>query len=91
MTLQQKKRSPEFPGGPVVRTPCFDCGGMGSIPGQGTKIPHATWHGQKQTKKRTKERKKRKEKEANKIIESKVAQEDTKPNYEVRKLFFNNY
>ena len=20
---------------------------MGSIPGQGTKIPHATWHGQK--------------------------------------------
>ena len=23
-------------------------GGMGSIPGQGTKIPHAVWHGQKQ-------------------------------------------
>ena len=22
-------------------------GGAGSIPGQGTKIPHATWHGQK--------------------------------------------
>ena len=23
-------------------------GDMGSIPGQGTKIPHAVWHGQKQ-------------------------------------------
>ena len=29
----------EFPGGPVVRTPCFDCWDPGSIPGQGTKIP----------------------------------------------------
>ena len=28
----------EFPGGPVVRTPCFDCWDPGSIPGQGTKI-----------------------------------------------------
>ena len=30
----------EFPGGPVVRTPSFrsTAGGMGSIPGQGTKI-----------------------------------------------------
>ena len=24
------------------------------IPGQGTKIPHGTWHGQKQTNKQTK-------------------------------------
>ena len=31
----------EFPGGPVVRTQCFHCGDPGSIPGQGTKIPHA--------------------------------------------------
>ena len=34
-----------FPTGPVVKTPCFQCrvyGSMqGSIPGQGTKIPHA--------------------------------------------------
>ena len=29
----------EFPGGPVVRTQCVHCYGMGSIPGQGTKIP----------------------------------------------------
>ena len=36
----------EFPGSPVVRTCCFHCGGLGSIPGQGTKIPQATRHGQ---------------------------------------------
>ena len=29
-------------------------GGMGSIPGQGAKIPHAVWHGQKQKQNRTK-------------------------------------
>ena len=29
----------EFPGGPVIRTPCFLAKGPGSIPGQGTKIP----------------------------------------------------
>ena len=32
----------EFPGGPVVRTQCFHYCGLGSIPGQGTKIPQAT-------------------------------------------------
>ena len=34
----------DFPGGPVVKTPHFQCrdaGGLGSIPVQGTKIPHA--------------------------------------------------
>ena len=40
---------------PVVRTPHFHCGGKGLIPGQGTKILHATWNGQKQ---KTKEPKK---------------------------------
>ena len=30
----------EFPGSPVVRTWCFHCRGMGSIPGLGTEIPH---------------------------------------------------
>ena len=34
--------SREFPGRPVVRTQCFHCHGPGSIPGQGTKIMHAT-------------------------------------------------
>ena len=28
-------------------------GGLGSIPGQGTKISHATWHGQKKKKRKT--------------------------------------
>ena len=29
-----------FPGGPVVKTSPSTAGGTGSIPGQGTKIPH---------------------------------------------------
>jgi len=41
--------SKDFPGGPVVKTPCCLLpvvetsaeGGAGSTPGQGTKIPHA--------------------------------------------------
>ena len=44
----------DFPGGPVVRTPCFHCRGHGFDPwnpGSGTKIPQATWYGQKQTNK----------------------------------------
>ena len=32
----------DFSGGPVVKTPCFQCRGMGSILGWGTKIPHVT-------------------------------------------------
>ena len=32
----------EFPGGPVVKTPCFHCRGRGFIPGPGTNIPHAS-------------------------------------------------
>ena len=31
----------------MVRTPCFHCCGLGSIPGLGTEIPQAVWHGQK--------------------------------------------
>ena len=30
-----------FPGGPVVKNPPYNAGDVGSIPGQGTKIPHA--------------------------------------------------
>ena len=40
----------EFPGSPVVRTQRVHCWGPGSIPGQGTKIPQAAWHGQKKKK-----------------------------------------
>ena len=38
----------DFPGGPVVRTPCFHCRGNGFD--WGTRIPHAVWHGQKKKK-----------------------------------------
>ena len=33
----------DFPGGPVVKTLPSNAGGAGSIPGQGAKIPHASW------------------------------------------------
>ena len=33
----------DFPGGPVVKTSPSKAGGVGSIPGQGFKIPHASW------------------------------------------------
>ena len=42
-----KRMNRDFPGGPVVTTPLFNAGGVGSIPGQGTKIPHAMQCGQK--------------------------------------------
>ena len=44
------KNSPgmDFPGSPVVESPPSTAGGLGSIPGRGTKIPHAVWCGQKQ-------------------------------------------
>ena len=32
----------DFPGDPVVKTPHSTASGVGSIPGWGTKIPHAT-------------------------------------------------
>ena len=39
--LKLRKIYWEFPGNPVVGTPCFHCRSTGSIPGLGTKIPHA--------------------------------------------------
>ena len=39
----------DFPDGPVVMSLCFHCRGKGLVPGGGSKIPHATWHGLKQT------------------------------------------
>ena len=41
MILDFKPHYRDFPGGPVLETPCFHCRGHGSIPGQGTKVPHA--------------------------------------------------
>ena len=41
----------EFPGCPVVRTPCSHAKGLGSIPGWGAKMPQAMQCGQKKKKK----------------------------------------
>ena len=48
---EKKKQHMEFPGGPVVRTQCLYCWDPTSMPGQGTKIPHAMLHGQNIKKK----------------------------------------
>ena len=42
----------DFPGSSVGKTPLFQCRGMGSVPGWGTKIPQATWYSQKKKKKK---------------------------------------
>ena len=42
-----KKKERDFIGCPVVKTLYFQCGGMGSIPGQGTKTQYAMWCCQK--------------------------------------------
>ena len=41
-SIKKKKRERErdFPGGPMVKKPPSNAGDVGSIPGQGTKIPH---------------------------------------------------
>ena len=46
--LQRLERGPrkDFPGNTVVKTLPFNAGGVGSIPGWGTKIPCVTRHGQ---------------------------------------------
>ena len=33
----------DFPGRPVIKTLPSNAGGVGSIPGQEAKIPHASW------------------------------------------------
>ena len=43
------KKDWDFPGGPVVKTLPSNSADMGLIPGQGTKIPHATWCSQRKT------------------------------------------
>ena len=37
-----RDRHRDFPGGPVVETLPSNAGGVGLIPGRGTKIPHAS-------------------------------------------------
>ena len=40
MVISFKMLPRGFPGGPVVKNLPWNAGGVGSIPGQGTKIPH---------------------------------------------------
>ena len=37
----RKQTYGDFPGGPVIKNPPSNAGDMASIPGRGTKIPHA--------------------------------------------------
>ena len=48
LSLLIKKVKGDFPGGPVAKLCAPNGGGLGLIPGQRTKIPHATWHSLKQ-------------------------------------------
>ena len=54
------KRLGDFTGGPVVKTSFSTAWGMDSIPGGGTKIPHAWWY-MVQMKKKKKEKREREE------------------------------
>ena len=38
-----RKAWKDLPGGPVVKTSSSNVGGAGLIPGQGARIPHASW------------------------------------------------
>ena len=40
--INTKLKGRDFPDGPVVKNPPSNAGDVGSIPGQGTKIPHAS-------------------------------------------------
>ena len=41
--LRQKGQFQDFPGGPVIKNPPCKAGETGSIPDQGTMIPHGCW------------------------------------------------
>jgi len=49
-TVVLKINCRDFSGGPVIKTRSPPIGGIGSIPGQGTKILHVMWRGQKKKK-----------------------------------------
>ena len=73
----------DFAGGPTVKTPSFQCTaegwGVGSVSGQGTKIPCALGCSQKMKKKK-KERKK-KEKKRLHLDENRTRMFDPKPEH----------
>ena len=50
LKINNKRKTRDFPGGPVVKTPYFHCRGYGFNNGQGIQILNAAWQGQnKQT------------------------------------------
>ena len=59
--LPQLRGSRDSPGTPVVKTSTCTTGGTGLIPGQGTKIPHAAQHRQKNKNRRQKPPKEKKQ------------------------------
>ena len=52
MTGALNKKRRDFPGSPVVKNLSCNAEDAGSIPGRGTKIPHAAECGQKNLKKK---------------------------------------
>lgn len=48
----KKKKFETSPGGPAVKTLALECRGHRFDPSQGTEIPHAAWHSQKERKQR---------------------------------------
>ena len=50
LTAHFQKVNWDFPGGLLVRMPCFHCTGMGSIPYWGIKILYASGCGKKKKK-----------------------------------------
>ena len=42
-TRYLKLQMRDFPGGPLVKTSPSNAGAVGSIPGRGAEIPHASW------------------------------------------------
>ena len=43
MNLSTKQSHRDLPGGPVIKTSPSNSEGVGLMPGQGAKIPHASW------------------------------------------------
>ena len=61
---KQIKKGEGAKGGPVVRTQCFHCWGLASLPGQRTRILQGEWCGQKE-KAKSRGRKRKREREEN--------------------------
>ena len=68
----KNEKSRDFPGVQRLRLQASTAGGMGSIPGQGTKIPHAAKHGPKKPQKKNKQKKREREKSKQELLKDKM-------------------